>query len=58
MDITISGNDIILRDDEGRIVEEYTVEGCPWDDLGMCRGCPTCAYGNDYYGSDDDDPLP
>ena len=55
MAIIISGNDIISRDDNGEIIEEITVEGCPWDAIGMCRGCPVCAYeSND---GDDDDTL-
>ena len=57
MEIIISGNDIISRDDNGEIIEEITVEGCPWDAIGMCRGCPVCSYSHDDMDDDDDDTL-
>ena len=55
MAIVISGNDIISHDVNGEIIEETTVEGCPWDYIGMCRGCPVCSYSHDMDDDGDDD---
>ena len=46
----ISGNTAYQVDEEGTMIEEpYTPEeGCVWENMGMCRGCPVCQY-QDYY---------
>ena len=51
--MVISGNVAYNVDENGELIEEpYEPEnGCVWEHLGMCRGCPVCQYHED----DDDD---
>ena len=41
----ISGNTAYEVDENGNVIDEYEEEnGCIWESIGMCRGCPYCPY--------------
>ena len=43
--MVICGNSMYEVDNEGNVVDEYKPEeGCVWEAMGMCRGCPVCSY--------------